>query len=154
MRSASRTRYSTPIYVIREALDQTGLAARNAYIFTSTEDARKELDIVDAQKAIYLTTLAKLAPRMAGNPHFAAVSDGLLRMAEELKRPRAYRDAGKMEEYGRFLVDECSPLRRRIVADIDLVLREVQRDAQQASALASRAQAQSVKWVVAVAVVD
>jgi methyl-accepting chemotaxis protein len=143
-----------PLYVMREALDQTGLAARNAYIFTSVDDARKELDIVDAQKGIYLAALAKAAPRFGGNAHFAAVNDGLLRMAEELKRPRVYRDAGKMEEYGRFLVDECSPLRRRIVADIDLVLHETQKEAQQASALATREQDMSVKWIVAVAVVS
>ena len=143
-----------PLYVMREALDQTGLAARNAYIFTSADDARKELDIVDAQKAIYLAALAKVSPRFGADAHFAAVSDGLLRMAEELKRPRAYRDAGKMEEYGRFLVDECSPLRRRIVADMEIVLRATQKEAQQASALATREQDRSVKWIVAVAVVS
>jgi len=44
-----------PLYVAREALDQTGLAARNAYIFTDDAEATKELAIVDEQKAIYLT---------------------------------------------------------------------------------------------------
>lgn len=40
----------------REALAQTGLAARNAYIFEDNAQAAKELNIVDEQKAIYLAT--------------------------------------------------------------------------------------------------
>ncbi|MFY0099843.1 hypothetical protein ABTQ08_20475, partial [Acinetobacter baumannii] len=36
-----------PLYVAREALDQTGIAARNAYVFLSDADAQTELKIVD-----------------------------------------------------------------------------------------------------------
>ena len=39
-----------PLYLAREALDQTGLAARNAYVFRTDADAQKELAIVDEQK--------------------------------------------------------------------------------------------------------
>ncbi|WP_069373528.1 methyl-accepting chemotaxis protein [Herbaspirillum seropedicae] len=118
-----------PIYVMREALGQTGLAARNAYVFKSDSDAQKELNIVDEQKNIYLAALKKLQPTMGGMKEFSAVSAGLLKMADELRRPRAYREAGKMQEYGDFLVRECSPLRRQIVADIDVLLASVKRDA-------------------------
>ncbi|MDB5959064.1 MAG: chemotaxis protein [Massilia sp.] len=143
-----------PLYVLREALAQTGLAARNAYIFTSPADAARELDILDAQKAIYLAALKEVAPRFAGDVQFASVSAGLLRMAEELKRPRGYRDAKQMEQYGRFLVDECSPLRRRIVADIDVVLRAVQAQSRQAAADADLEYVQSLRWIVAVTVLS
>src|SRR3954468_15960872 len=103
-----------PLYVAREALDQTGLAARNAYIFTSAADAGRELDLLDAQKAIYLGALAKMDTKFGNNADFMEVRRGLLAMADELKRPRQYRETGKMAEYGAFLVNECSPLRRRI----------------------------------------
>ncbi len=115
-----------PLYVAREALDQTGLAARNAYIFTNDNDAQNELGIVDQQKKIYLDALDKLTPAFAGDPAFEKVKRGLLAMAEELKRPRLYREAGKMHEFGQFLVDECSPLRRQIVLDIDALLTAAQ----------------------------
>ncbi|WP_433694035.1 methyl-accepting chemotaxis protein [Herbaspirillum seropedicae] len=118
-----------PIYVMREALGQTGLAARNGYIFKSDTDAQKELNIVDEQKNIYLAALKKLQPALGNTKEFGPVSAGLLKMADELRRPRAYREAGKMQEYGDFLVHECSPLRRQIVADIDLLLAAVKQEA-------------------------
>jgi methyl-accepting chemotaxis protein len=122
-----------PLYVAREALDQTGLAARNAYIFTDDAEAAKELAIVDEQKAIYLAAVEKMTPVYASDPQFAKVKEGLLAMAEELKRPRNYRVAGKMEEYGRFLVNECSPLRRRIVQDIAVLVSSAQKESEDAA---------------------
>lgn len=64
------------------------------------------------------------------------MQQGLLQMAEELKRPRQYRADKKMAKFGEFLVKECSLLRRQIVADMDVVLRSVQAsvDVQTASA--------------------
>lgn len=140
-----------PIYVMREALGQTGLAARNAYIFKSDSDAKKELAIVDEQKEIYLAALKQLEPSMAGIKEFDAVSKGLLTMADELRRPRAYREAGKMEEYGNFLVQECSPLRRQIVADMAVLLNAVKREADTARVGASQASDSSRTLVLALA---
>ena len=40
-----------PLYAAREALGQTGMAARNAFIFQDAAAANRELDILDAQKA-------------------------------------------------------------------------------------------------------
>ena len=114
------------LYVAREALDQTGIAARNAFIFKENAGAKTELDILDQQKAIYLAELTALVPVFKENADFDKVRKGLLAMAEELKRPRQYREAQKMEEYGEFLVKECSPLRRQIVSDIDVLLKSVQ----------------------------
>ncbi|WP_039876772.1 methyl-accepting chemotaxis protein [Herbaspirillum frisingense] len=122
---AVQDRHLVPLYLVREALDQTGLAARNAYVFRSDADAAKELAIVDEQKNIYLKALAELEPEMAGNNSFDKVRTGLLQMAEELKRPRIYRESGKNEEFRDFLVNECSPLRRQIVQDINKVIAEV-----------------------------
>ena len=122
------------LYVAREALDQTGIAARNAFIFQADADARKELDILDQQKAIYLDELNALIPVFKNDADFNRVRQGLLVMADELKRPRKYREAQKMEEYGEFLVKECSPLRRQIVSDIDILLKSVQRTVGQQSA--------------------
>jgi methyl-accepting chemotaxis protein len=115
------------LYVAREALAQTGIAARNAYIFTDENEAKRELDIVDQKAAVYLGALQVLVPQFAGDTDFEKVRAGMLRMAEELKRPRQYREAGKLEEFGVFLVKECSPLRRQIVEDIDRVVQSVQR---------------------------
>ena len=121
-----------PLYVAREALDQTGMAARNAYIFRDQADALKELALLDEQKAVYLDALRQLEPVFAGNTQFDKARNGLLAMAEELKRPRKYREAGQMEAYGEFLVKECSPLRRQIVQDIDVLLKSVQQENRQA----------------------
>lgn len=136
-----------PLYVAREALDQTGLAARNAFIFSSAADAGKELDLLDAQKAIYLDALAKMDAKFGANADFLEAKRGLLAMAEELKRPRQYREAGKMAEYGLFLVDECSPLRRQIVIAIDKVLQAVKADALRASQAAETEQTTSLAWI-------
>ena len=136
-----------PLYVAREALDQTGLAARNAYIFRDQAAAEKELAILDSQKALYLEALAKLAPKFAGDAQFEKVSTGLKAMAQELQRPRQFRAAGQMEQYATFLVDECSPLRRQIVADIDTVLKTVQQESDQASMAARGIYGQSLRWI-------
>jgi methyl-accepting chemotaxis protein len=143
-----------PLYVAREALDQTGLAARNAFIFSSAADAGKELDLLDAQKAIYLDALAKMDAKFGANADFLDVKRGLLAMAEELKRPRQYREAGKMAEYGLFLVDECSPLRRQIVTAIDKVLQAVKADALRASQAAETEQTTSLAWIGGLAAVS
>lgn len=121
-----RTLKLEQLYLVREALGQTGLAARNAYIFTDDAEATKELELLDQQKTLYLTALSNLAPQFEGDAAFANVRKELLRMADELKRPRLYREAKKMDEFGLFLVDECSPLRRKIVAEIDVVIKAVQ----------------------------
>ncbi len=139
------------LYSAREALDQTGMAARNAFIFTSDTDANKELDILDQQKAIYLDALGAMAPAFKGDADFEKAKKGLLAMAEELKRPRQYRSAGKMQEYGEFLVKECSPLRRQIVADIDVVLKSVQRNVDNQSRAAEAAVSESVNIIMTVA---
>ena len=66
-----------PLYTAREALAQTGLAARNAYIFTDEAQASKELALLDEQKAIYLDALNKMKPAFAGDADFDKVSTGL-----------------------------------------------------------------------------
>lgn len=128
LQDTTRTQKLERLYIAREALGQTGLAARNAFIFSEDASAKKELDILDQQKATYLKTLEELTPLFKGNADFEKVRTGLLRMAEELKRPRQYRDVGKLQEYGEFLVKECSPLRRQIVTDIDVVLKDIQQE--------------------------
>ena len=115
-----------PLYAAREALAQTGIAARNAYIFKDEAAARRELDLVDARKADYLAALARLDPVLKDNPQYGKVRAGMMAMARELERPRAYRASGDLDGFGRFLVEECSPLRRTIVADIDVLLKELQ----------------------------
>lgn len=141
-----------PVYAMREALAQTGLAARNAYVFKNDADAEKELAIVDTQKAIYLDALKKLAPVLAGDVRFEKVKSGLLQMAEELKKPRLYREAQKMTEFGDFLVNECSPLRRQIVLDIDVLLRGIEQEDAVASSAAQVQYHQALIFIVALAI--
>ncbi|MFZ4875765.1 methyl-accepting chemotaxis protein [Janthinobacterium sp. Mn2066] len=141
-----------PLYVAREALDQTGLAARNAYIFHEREAADRELDILDRQRERYLNALAQLAPRFEGDPQFNKVSTGLKAMAKELQRPRKFRETGQMEQYGSFLVNECSPLRRQIVSDIDTMLKSVQGESNLASETARAIYSHSLRWIALLAV--
>ncbi|WP_081768725.1 methyl-accepting chemotaxis protein [Herbaspirillum sp. RV1423] len=141
-----------PLYIAREALDQTGLAARNAFVFKSDADAQKELAIVDEQKKIYLDALQKMQSVFAGNKDFEKVSNGLLKMADELRRPRAYREAGKMQEYSDFLVNECSPLRRQIVKDIDVVLTAVKQENDNARIAADEVAGRSSVIIISLAV--
>lgn len=140
------------LYVAREALDQTGMAARNAFIFSNNADANRELDLVDKQIAIYEQAMQKMEPVFGADPDFAKVRNGLASMAKELKRPRRYRDAGTMTDYGLFLVNECSPLRRQIVADIDRVLTKVQSEAHQATERVRVEHEQSLLWIIALTV--
>jgi methyl-accepting chemotaxis protein len=148
----ANTQHLQPLYVAREALDQTGLAARNAYIFTDAAQAARELDIIDQQKAIYLAALDKMGSAFAGNAQFGKVKTGLLQMADELQRPRKYRDAQQMDAFGKFLVGECSPLRRQIVADIAVLVDEVQKEGIAAEASSERSAAQARNWTIALTV--
>ena len=146
----TRTEMLDQLYNAREALGQTGIAARNAFIFTSEADANRELDLLDHQKALYLEALSAMTPAFKGQAEFEKARKGLLAMAEELKRPRKYRSEGRMQEFGEFLVKECSPLRRQIVADIDVVLKSVQRDVDAQSQAAAAAVSQSVRIILTV----
>lgn len=141
-----------PLYVAREALAQTGLAARNAYIFEDDAQAAKELNIVDEQKAIYLAAVEKMTPAYANDPQFAKVKEGLLAMANELKRPRKFRESGQMEDYGRFLVNECSPLRRRIVQDMAVLVTAAQKESDAATTVVEEYASGAQRLVTALAV--
>ena len=141
-----------PLYAAREALGQTGMAARNAFIFQDAAAAGRELDIVDAQKAAYLAAIDKLDPVLAGNARYGKVKEGMLTMARELERPRKYRAAGEMDAYGSFLVQECSPLRRQIVADIAVLVQELQGQTAKAGAAAVAEASGARYWISGLAV--
>ena len=136
-----------PLYVAREALNQTGIAARNAYIFKDELHAKRELDILDAQKNIYLKQLELLDKEFAGEAMYTKVRAQMTTMASELERPRRYREAGQLEEFGTFLVEECSPLRRQIVEDIAELLSIVEQQNAQASSIAHQQEAAAVFWI-------
>jgi methyl-accepting chemotaxis protein len=137
-----------PLYELREALDQTGIAARNAYIFSDNADALRELDLVDKQVAIAQAAMTKLDGALQGNADYARVRDEMGAMIRELKRPRQYRTGGDMATFGTFLVKECSPLRRKIVADIEILLRRLQAESAEASGAAA-ATAGAARWMIA-----
>jgi len=144
---AQRNDQLEPLYEVREALDQTGIAARNAYIFSDSVDAMRELDLVDHNVAVYQTALAKLDVSLLDNTQYLQVKEELGMMSRELRRPREYRVANQMEQYGTFLVKECSPLRRKIVADIGALLKQLQSDSAAASAAAA-ASASSARYMI------
>ncbi|WP_229505008.1 methyl-accepting chemotaxis protein [Massilia mucilaginosa] len=143
-----------PLRVAREALAQTGIAARNAFIFVDNGAATRELDIVDQQKAVYLGALAQLDKAFSGDADFARVKAGLQAMAKELERPRHYRAKAEMDAFGQFLVNECSPLRRQIVADIDVLLKKVQSQSSAASDEASGQASSATFWIGALSVLS
>ncbi len=142
-----------PLYTAREALAQTGIAARNAYIFKEPASAQRELDLVDSFKADYLQVLPTLDVSMGADPQYRKVKDGLLAMAKELERPRGYRASDDLEGYGAFLVNECSPLRRQIVADIDVLVHSLQERNAAGSAAANEEAAQARTWIIALSAV-
>ncbi|MBD8563143.1 chemotaxis protein [Oxalobacteraceae sp. CFBP 8763] len=142
------TEHLKPLYIAREALAQTGLAARNAYIFTSDAQARNELDLVDQQKKVYLAALEGMSPAFAGNTQFDEVRAGLLAMASALEKPRKFREAGQMDAFGKFLVEECSPLRRQIVNDIAVLVANAEQELADADASAEHAEAAARNWVI------
>ena len=137
-----------PLYAVREALDQTGIAARNAFIIKDEAEARRELDLVDGHVQAYRAALERLDATLADDAQYRKVREGLEAMATELRRPRAYRMAGDMDGYGSFLARECTPLRRRIVADIDVLLKSLQAGSAQAAA-AAEATATSARYTIA-----
>jgi methyl-accepting chemotaxis protein len=143
-----RSTHLEPLYEAREALDQSGIAARNAYVFKSDAEATRELDLVDQHAAAFRAALVRLDGPLAGDPHYAKVREELMTMSRELQRPRRYRGAGDMEGFGTFLTQECTPLRRRIVADIDVLLKRLQAGSAEASA-AARATASSARYTIA-----
>jgi len=149
--NAVRTTKLERLYALRESLAQTGLAARNAYILSDALQAQRELALLDEQKANFLKELQALAPLFEGNTDFATMRNGLLRMAEELNRPKRYRDAGQMTEYGAFLVNECSPLRRQNVLDIDRVIKTVQKQVEAGTLSAEQSITAAQTTIIAVA---
>ncbi|MYM31883.1 chemotaxis protein [Duganella sp. CY15W] len=143
-----------PLYAAREALAQTGLAARNAYIFSDNAQAAKELTLLDEQRATYLAALEKMTPAFKGDANFDKVRGGLLKMAEELKRVRKMRESGDLEALSAFLTNECSPLRRQIVADIAVVLTAAQNETHAASAGVDAHANDAFLWIVLQAVLS
>jgi methyl-accepting chemotaxis protein len=137
-----------PLYEAREALDQSGIAARNAYIFKGEADAVRELDLVDRHAAAFRAAVGQLDGPLQGDAQYAKVRAGLMAMSGELQRPRRYRSAGDMDGFGTFLTQDCTPLRRRIVADIDVLLKRLQGGSAEASA-AARATAESARTTIA-----
>ena len=138
-----------PLYEAREALDQTGISARNAYIFSNRSEALMELDLVDKYASTYNSALKKLDVSLAGHEQYKKVRANLDLMTKELQRPRAYLSSGDMAGFGFFLMNECTPLRRQIVADIDVLLRELQKSNLDAGA-ATTALAKESSYTIAV----
>ncbi|RJF95274.1 HAMP domain-containing protein [Noviherbaspirillum saxi] len=145
-----RTEKLEPLYAAREALAQTGLSARNALAISDEAEAKRELDKLDAFKAVYLAELKKAAPYFSGNKDFEKVNAGFLKMAEELNRVRPLRAEPTISNLATFIANECRPLRNQIVADMDTLLRSVQADVDTASRAAESLFDQSTMWILVV----
>ena len=117
-----------PLYDIREALAQTGISARNAFIMQDDAEAGRELDLVDKFRDIYMERLTALEPLLGKRPEFQKARDGLLRLSTEIARPRKMREAHDMQAFSTFLIKECTPLRRQIVIDLDKAIKAVEAD--------------------------
>lgn len=124
--NAVRTTKLERLYAVRGALDQTGVAARNAYIFSDPVQVHSELDRLDRHRAVYLDNMQALTPLFDGNAQFERVRAGLQKMADMLLLPRQFLAERDTLAFREFLINECSPLRLGIVADIDVLLRSIQ----------------------------
>jgi methyl-accepting chemotaxis protein len=131
--NAVRTQKLEHLYAAREALAQTGLSARNALAISDIAEASKELDMVDKYKAVYLKEIALATPHFAGDAQFATVKTGLETMARELNRVRPLRMGDDQAAFAAFIANECRPLRNKIVADMETLLKKVQNDVDLAS---------------------
>ncbi len=107
----------------------------------------RELDLIDHHAATYMAALGRLDGVLGDHPQYVKAKEELVAMSNELRRPRAYRTSGDMEGYSRFLANECTPLRRRIVADIDALLKDLQAGSARASAEAE-ATASSARYTI------
>jgi len=76
----------------------------------------------------------------------------MLAMSEALKRPRQLREAGTMEAFGQFLVNECSPLRRQIVADLAVLVANTQRQMDEATTVSEERAATARKLTMGLTV--
>jgi methyl-accepting chemotaxis protein len=145
--TAIRQHQLAPLYDIREALAQTGISARNAFIMEDDGEAKTELGLLDQQREVYMQRLGSLDTLLAGRADFVKARDGLKQMAKELDRPRKYREAHEMKGYGEFLVKECTPLRRQIVGDLNEVIKSIEADMSRASETVDAVTTQS-RWIV------
>lgn len=139
------------LYELREALGQTGISARNAFIYEREEDAQRELDLLDQQRSIFLGHLEKLEPLLGNRDDFHKAQVGLRAMAKELQRPRQYRSSRQMSEFGTFLVNECSPLRRQIVIDLGVVIKSIESRLDEADARVDAAMTTSQTIIMSIA---
>ena len=145
-----RTHKLEPLYAAREALDQSGLSARNALAIADIAEATRELDKVDAFKAAYLAQMLRAAPYFKDDPRFAAVDANMKLMANELSRVRLLRTQATTAEFAAFIANECRPLRNKIVAEFDVLLTSVQRDVDQASGRAEGVFSLAKTWIIVV----
>ena len=152
---ATRIRQSqlAPLYDIREALAQTGISARNAFIMQDDAEAARELDLVDQFRVVYMERLAALEPVLGSRAEFRKARDGLLRLSKELNRPRMMREAHQMEAFSAFLIKECSPLRREIVIDLDKAIKAIEADMNVASAQVNQVTDRSTNIILAISAV-
>jgi methyl-accepting chemotaxis protein len=148
--TAIRESQLAPLYDIRESLAQTGIAARNAFILEDDQQAQAELSLLEQQRDRYMQRLQALDTLLGSHADFTKARDGLRQMAKELDRPRKYREAHDMKGFGAFLVNECSPLRRRIVIDLNEVIKSIESDMSRASQIVDAVTAQS--WWIVIAI--
>jgi len=145
-----RQKQLAPLYDIREALAQTGISARNAFIMQDDAEAARELDLIDKYSIIYMERLADLEPVLGERAEFQKARDGLKRMSKELGRPRKMREAHQMEAFSTFLITECSPLRRQIVIDLDKAIKAIEADMTVASEQVNTVTTQSRDVILAI----
>lgn len=146
--NAVRVEKLAPLYAAREALAQTGLSARNALAISNTQEALQELDKMDAAKAVFLAEIKKAQPYFSNNQAFDTVHAGLNKMAEALNHVRPLRLAEDNQKFADFIAIDCRPLRNQIVADMDVLLKSVERDVENASGTAQSLFGQSTTLII------
>jgi methyl-accepting chemotaxis protein len=151
--TAIREHQLAPLYDIRESLAQTGISARNAFIVPDERTAETELGLVEQYRERYMQRLQALDALLGDRADFIKARDGLRQMAKELDRPRKYREAHDMQGYAGFLANECSPLRRRIVIDVNEVIKSIESDMSRASQTVDTVTVQSTWIVIAISAI-
>ncbi|NEX62084.1 hypothetical protein [Noviherbaspirillum galbum] len=109
--------------VVRDAYLEADQAARSLALSTTEEGARRELETLEQQTALYKGALTNLSTRLSGDPAFMRLQSNLSHLADQVRRLRDKGEVDRIEGMEQFLDGERPLLRQQIVADIDMVSR-------------------------------
>lgn len=112
--------------VVRDAFREADQAAISLALSTTEEEARRELETLERQTAVYKGALTDLGTHFSGDPAFMRLQSNLSHLADQVRRLRDQGEVDRIEGVEQFLDGERPLIRKQIVADIDSVSRNAE----------------------------